>query len=146
MSTRPIRILCVDDHAFLVEGLKARVAREEDMEVVGHLTCADDLVKSVRELGADIVLMDIEMPGADPFEALADLKRQDPDVKAIMLSAYVRDGYIDAAYQAGAWGYLAKHEAPDAVIQGIRDVARGDLAFSRDVLDRSRPAPVTQPG
>ncbi|MHC5022353.1 MAG: response regulator [Planctomycetota bacterium] len=133
------KILCVDDHAFLVEGLRARLALEADLEFVGHLERADHLVEEVRRREADVVLLDIEMPGTEPFEALQDLARQCPDTKAIILSAFVRDHYIDAAYQAGAWGYLCKSDPPETVIDGIRRVVRGELAASEEVLKRAQP-------
>src|SRR5436190_8419939 len=78
--SKPIRILCVDDHAFLVEGLNARFEIEHDLELVGRLSTAEDLVAEAKRTRPDIVLLDIEMPGPDPFNALADLHRQCEDV------------------------------------------------------------------
>lgn len=138
MTSASIRVVAVDDHAFLVEGLKARLDVEPDMEVVGHLANANTLVEDVKRLKPDILLLDIEMPGTDSFEALADLNRQAPDVRVIMLSAFVRDHYIDAAYAAGAWGYLSKRDSSDVVIDGIRAVARGESVSSAEVLERSQ--------
>ncbi|MBT8486011.1 MAG: response regulator transcription factor [Phycisphaerales bacterium] len=135
--SEPIRVLTVDDHAFLVEGLQARLAIESDLEFVGRCPSADTLVETVRRTDANIVLLDIEMPGADPFEAIDDLRRQCPDTRVIMLSAYVRDHYIDAAYKAGAWGYLSKGDSSDDVVSGIRNVAAGQLAFSPQVQKRA---------
>src|SRR5436853_5084977 len=76
------------------------------------------------------------MPGPDPFEAMEDLRRQCPAVRVIMLSAYVRDHYIDAAVNAGAWGYLCKDDEPDAIIHAIRDVAGGAFVFGPNVMGR----------
>ena len=132
------RVLSVDDHAFLAEGLRARLALEQDMEVVGHLPRADGLVKHVLRTGADIVLLDIEMPGMDPFEALAALRRAVPACRTIILSAYVRDRYVDATVKAGAWGYLAKSDDPGVIIQAIRDVRAGKFTFGPMVLERCR--------
>ena len=135
----PIRVLSVDDHAFLVEGLRTRLDIEPDMELVGRLPTAENLVKEVRAAGAHIVLLDIEMPGPDVFEAVDDLRRQAPDVRAIMLSAYVRDHYISSAMKAGAWGYFSKSDEADAIVDGLRKVARGEFAFSPKVQERCRP-------
>ena len=145
MSTlnRPVRILCVDDHSFLVEGLRARFDLERDLEYVGWLPTAEHLAKEVRELRPDIVLLDIEMPGPDTFDAAAELRRQFPDVRTIVLSAYVRDQYISAAVKAGAWGYFSKSENADEIVAGIRKVARGEFAFSPKVQERCQP---TGPG
>jgi len=138
-DSRPIRVLCVDDHAFLVAGLQARLDVEPGMEFAGHLETADNLVAQVRRAKADIVLIDIEMPGADVFEAIHDLRHRCPDVRAILLSAHVRDQYLDSAFSSGAWGYLTKGDSPDEVIDGIRRVALGESVVSADVMARRRP-------
>ncbi|MHC4651720.1 MAG: LuxR C-terminal-related transcriptional regulator [Planctomycetota bacterium] len=143
MNTRakapPIRVLCVDDHAFLVNGLKIRLEVESDMEFVGRLETADDLIAHVQRTQANIVLLDIDMPGADVFEAIDELRRRCPETRAILLSAYLRDQYLDSAFASGAWGYLSKGDSPDAVIEGIRKVAKGETAFSPDLMAHAQP-------
>lgn len=140
MTTRKtIRILCVDDHAFLVEGLIARFALESDFEIVGRLATAENLVDEVKRTAAQIVLLDIEMPGPDPFDAVTELRRRLEDVRVIMLSAYIRDHYIDAAYKAGAWGYFCKSDEMNALVEGIRKVARGEFALGAKVQQRVQP-------
>jgi DNA-binding NarL/FixJ family response regulator len=136
LSAVRIRILCVDDHAFLIEGLQARFVLESDLEIVGVLHSADDLLEEAKRLRPNIVLMDISMSGADPFEAITDLKRVQPDARVIMLSGFVRDHYLDLAVAAGAWGYVSKSEDPTIVMQTIRKVAAGMHAFSNDVQQR----------
>jgi two-component system response regulator NreC len=141
-KTTPIRVLCVDDHAFLVDGLKTRLEVEPEMEFVGRLSTADDLVAHVQRLKANVVLLDIDMPGADVFEAIDELRRRQPEARAILLSAYLRDQYLDSAFASGAWGYLSKSDAPDTVIEGIRKVAAGETAFSPALASRTlHPAP-----
>lgn len=140
MTQPPIRVLCVDDHAFLGEGLKARLDVEPDLEFVGYLSTAGNLAGHARRTRADVVLLDIEMPGEDAFEQMAELNRLSPHVRTILLSAHVRDHYIDAAYQAGAWGYISKSDSPDAVIDGIRKVHSGEPAFGAEVMARTQPA------
>lgn len=137
---RIIRVLCVDDHAFLIDGLKARFALEKDIECVGRLSTADNLVEEAKRTRAEVVLLDIEMPGPDAFEAAADLKRRAGDVRVIILSAYVRDHYIDAAYKSGCWGYFSKSDETDEIITGIRKVAGGEFAMGPKVRDRVQPA------
>ncbi|MHC5114018.1 MAG: response regulator [Planctomycetota bacterium] len=136
MKKRPTRILCVDDHRFLIEGLQARFELEADLEFVGALGSAESLLSESRRLNPDVVLLDIEMPGPDPFEAADDLRRILPDVRVIFLSAYVRDHYISAAVRSGAWGYFSKGEEADVIVDGIRRVIRGDFAFSPQVQER----------
>lgn len=136
MLANPKRILCVDDHAFLAEGLKARFEMEPDLEILGWLSSAEDLLRVVKEKRPDIVLLDIEMPGPDPFEAMRELHRRYPDVRAIVLSAYVREHYFEAAAEAGAWGYLSKGDTPENIVAGVRKVARGEFALSPEVEER----------
>jgi len=138
-----IRVLCVDDHAFLADGLRARFELEDDIEFVGHLSSAEQLEERTRELRPDIVLLDIEMPGPDPFESANALKRMHPDVRVIFLSAYVRDHYISAAVSAGAYGYFSKSDDTDEIVTGIRGVARtGEFAFGPKVRERCAPSQV----
>ncbi len=139
MKSRPARVLCVDDHSFIVEGLKVRLDLEDDMEFVGSLSSADGLADEAERLAPDVVLLDIEMPGRDPFEAIADLHRRCPGARTIMLSAYVRDHYISAATRAGAWGYFCKSEDASTLVEGIRSVVRGHFAAGPTVQARYQP-------
>jgi DNA-binding NarL/FixJ family response regulator len=134
--TNQLKVLCVDDHAFLVEGLRARFALERDLECIGHLPSAQNLVQEVQRRQPDMVLMDIEMPGPDPFEAIGDLHKRCPEVRVLLLSAYVRDHYLEAAVAAGAWGYLSKGDNPDDIVEGLRKVSRGEFAMSPEVEER----------
>jgi DNA-binding NarL/FixJ family response regulator len=146
MNTRTIRILCVDDHAFLVEGLSARFALERDFELVGRLSTAENLAAEVKRTRPQVVLLDIEMPGPDAFDALAELTRQNSDARVIMLSAYIRDHYIEAAYKAGAWGYFCKSDEMNAIVEGIRKVAGGEFALGPKVQERCQPGKTRKPG
>ena len=137
---QPVRILCVDDYSFVIDGVRARLELERDLECVGSLSTATDLLREAKRLSPDIVLLDIEMPGPDPFEAADELRRQCPDVKTVFLSAYVRDHYITSAVKAGAWGYFSKSEDADTLVAGLRKVAAGSFAFSPKVQERCQPA------
>ena len=138
MGVDVFRILCVDDHAVLAEGLKAKIELARDLEFVGHLATADGLVAEVRRTRPHVVVLDIEMPGPDPFEAAHDVQRQCKDVRTVFLSAYVKDHFIDAAFSSGAWGYLYKGDDLDLIIDGIRNVARGQFVMGPKILERSR--------
>jgi DNA-binding NarL/FixJ family response regulator len=135
---KKIRVLCVDDHEFLAEGLRSRLASETDLEFSGWLSTAEGLVEECKRREADVVLMDIDMPGPDPFVVLNDLHRACPDVRTIMLSGHLRDSYIDTAFERGAWGYFLKSDPSDALMDGIRKVAGGECAFSSDVDRRTQ--------
>lgn len=135
-SKQKIRVMCVDDHAFLVEGLKSRLLAEPDLEFAGSLHNLERVAEEAQRLQASIVLVDIEIPGPDVFEVILDLARRCPSVRPIVLSAYVRDHYIDSALAAGAWGYLSKSDDPASIMEGIRKVASGDFAFGPEVAQR----------
>jgi len=152
VSVRSIRILCVDDHSFLVSGLESRIALERDLEFVGSMSSAASLLSTVRELQPDVILLDIEMPGPDPFEVAHDVAKSHAKTKIIFLSAHVRDHYIRPAILAGAWAYFAKSDEPTAILDGIRKVHTGAFAFGPKVEERiqsngapSRSARVTPP-
>lgn len=118
-----VRILCVDDHAVLVEGLRAHFKIDGHLSVVGRLPSVEGLVSEVTRLQPDIVLLDVEMPGPDVFEAADRLRQVFPNLRFIFLSAHVRDGYLAAAYNAGAWGYFAKGDDLSDITAGILEVA-----------------------
>ncbi|TSA40210.1 DNA-binding response regulator [bacterium] len=118
-----IRVLCVDDHALLVEGLKAQFAIEGNFQVVGWLSDAEKLLEEVARLSPDFVLLDIEMPGPDSFEMAARLRHARPGQRIVFLSAHIRDGYLASAYKCGAWGYFAKGDELTDIVAGLKDIA-----------------------
>ena len=134
-----IRVLCVDDHGLLAEGLRVRLGAERDFEVVGWLPDADRLLEEARRLEPDLVLMDVEMPGSDPFEVTTDLRRARPSVKVVMLTAHVRDHYMSAAFKAGVSGYFSKTDDLGVLVDGLRRIARGDFVLGPSVSERARP-------
>lgn len=119
-----IRVLCVDDHALLIEGLKAQFAVDGRIRIVGSLPSAHGLLEEVARLRPDIVLLDIEMPGPDAFEMADRVHHMFPALRFAILSAHVRDGYLAAAYKCGAWGYFAKGDELDDIVAGIKEIAR----------------------
>lgn len=134
-----IRVLCVDDHGLLAEGLRVRLGAERDFEVVGWLPDADRLLEEARRLEPDLVLMDVEMPGSDPFEVTTDLRRARPALKVVMLTAHVRDHYMSAAFKAGVSGYFSKTDDLGVLVDGLRRIARGDFVLGPSVAERARP-------
>jgi two-component system, NarL family, invasion response regulator UvrY len=130
----PIRVLCVDDNQALADAMEMKLAVEPGMRCVGKLGSADELTKAVQHLDAQVVLLDIEMPGRDTFEALRELLERQPQVRVIILSAHVRDEYIDAAVGAGAWGYLCKGDRPEDIVRAIRRVADGEFVLGPEVM------------
>jgi DNA-binding NarL/FixJ family response regulator len=152
-STAPgVRVLCVDDHAVLVEGLKAQFAIDGHVQVVGRLPTAEKLLEEVDRLRPDVVMLDIEMPGPDVFEMADRMRHRHPTLRFVFLSAHVRDGYLAAAYKAGAWGYFAKGDELDDIVAGIRELARsgsGTFVMGPKVRNRialgAAPSPTARP-
>ena len=144
-----IRVLCVDDHAVLVEGLRAKFAVENRIRVVGSLESAERVLEETARLRPDVVLLDIEMPGPDVFEMADRLHHAHPGLRFVFLSAHIRDGYLAAAYKCGAWGYFAKGDKLDDIVAGIGDVARstaGTFVMGPKVRARYRPAAMRTAG
>lgn len=119
-----IRVLCVDDHKVLVDGLQVQFGIDGTIRVVGCLPSAEQLIDEAVRLNPDVVLLDVEMPGPDAFEIADRLQRMLPNVRVIFLSAHVRDVYIAAAYKCGASGYFSKADDLKAIGAGIREVAK----------------------
>lgn len=137
-----VRLLCVDDHAVLVEGLRAQFAIEGRIEVVGRLATAAKLIEEVERLEPHGVLLDIEMPGPDAFEIADRLTRMYPKVRVMMLSAHVRDAFISASFAAGASAYFAKSDDLNDISAGILEVMREKtrtFILSPKVRERCRP-------
>jgi DNA-binding NarL/FixJ family response regulator len=131
-----LRILIVDDHKVIREGLKKLIDEEADMTVVGEANDGLEAVRKVTELLPDVVLMDISMRGLDGFEATRRLARESPDVKVIVLTGHENLLYIEEMLEAGAHGFANKIVDSDDLLNGIRTVANGGVYF--DPLTRER--------
>lgn len=134
--TTPIRLLCVDDHQFIVEGLAAMAGHESGIEFAGRLASANDLVAEVERLRPDVVLLDLEMPGSSALEAMAESLHRSPSARFVVLTAHLRDSSIVAALRLGAVGFFSKTDSPESIFQGIRRAARGEAAYGADVAER----------
>jgi DNA-binding NarL/FixJ family response regulator len=143
-----VRVMCVDDHAVLVEGLVRQFAIEDRIRVVGRLGSAEKLVEEATRLRPDVVLLDIEMPGPDVFEMADRLRHAQPGMRFIFLSAHIRDGYLAAAFRCGAWGYFGKGDELADIVSGVMEVARskaGTFVLGPKVRERCRPAAAAAP-
>jgi len=132
----PTRIVLADDHAILREMLAEHLAREPDMEVVAVVSSAEAALAAALAEAPGLVVLDIDMPGLSPFRAACKIRDRLPATRVVFLSAYLRDNYIRQALEAHAAGYLVKDETPEAIVGGLRQVARGRTAFSRAVRAR----------
>jgi len=126
-SPAPIRVLVVDDQRVTREGLMLLVGLNAGMEVVGGGADGEQAVTLARELRADVVLMDLAMPGTDGVTATATLTREDPGVAVLVLTTYADDASVFPALRAGAKGYLTKDASADQIEQAIRAVHAGQV-------------------
>jgi DNA-binding NarL/FixJ family response regulator len=120
-----IRVLLVDDHAVVRQGLRSFLELQPDIEVVGEAATAAAGVEQAAKVGPDVVLMDLVMPDQDGVDAIRALRDVVPRAKVLVLTSYLDDTRVFAAVQAGAAGYLLKDVQPDALADGIRQVSQG---------------------
>lgn len=132
-GTSLMGVLCVDDNEHVADALRTKLSRTQDFEWRGWLPDATGLVQRVRAECPSAVLLDLDMPGPDPFAALAELVRQCPEVRAVVFSGLVKKDLIERAIEAGAWGYVAKSDGEEALIEALRRVMVGEVALSKEV-------------
>jgi DNA-binding NarL/FixJ family response regulator len=133
-----IRVLLADDQALIRAGFRVLVDAAEDLQVVGEATDGQQAVDLARRERADVVLMDIRMPGVDGLEATRRISADDDlaGVKIIILTTFESDEYVYQALRAGASGFLVKDTEPADLLQAVRVVARGDALLSPSVTRR----------
>jgi two-component system, NarL family, response regulator NreC len=120
-----ITVLIVDDHAVVRSGLRFLLEAEKDIEVVAEAGTARDAVFELRSSKADIVLMDVAMPGGSGIDVIPQLLHEAPDTKILMLSMQDDPSYVRQAFEAGASGYVLKEAADAEVVAAVREVAEG---------------------
>lgn len=119
-----MRILLVDDHKMMRDGLRAVLEREPDLHVVGEAADGHEAIEQAAALSPDAVVMDISMPGLNGIEATRRIVEGHPGMKVVGLSINVDRRYVHALFDAGAVGYLLKNAASEELIQALRVVAR----------------------
>ncbi len=135
-----IRVLLVDDHPMVREGMKRLLEGEGSFEVVGEVESVEDALEEVERGKAEIVVMDIQLPGVDGVEGTRLMKARHPEVKVVIVSAYGED-YLVPSIDAGADGYLLKTLPPDELVRSMHQVAMGqspvDAALTRHLMDQA---------
>jgi len=132
----PIRVLLADDHPFIRSGIRAELAEEDDILVVGEAGSAEEVMARCPELWLDVLVLDLSMPGPPPRETVAFLKQHCPDLKILVLTAYQEEAYIRGLVALGVKGYVLKDEATEALVDAIHAVQRGETWFSQSVLEK----------
>ena len=134
--TTPIRVLIVDDHSVVREGLRAFLRLQDGIEVVGEAGGADEAVVEAAASQPDVVLLDLVMPAGDGVGAIRGLLDAVPGIRVVVLTSFADDAQIFAATAAGAAGYLLKDIDPEALAAAIRDVHDGRPALHPSVAAR----------
>jgi NarL family two-component system response regulator LiaR len=149
--SNPIRILIVDDHAVVREGLRAFIQIKPDMEVVGEAADGIEALEKAHDLDPDVILLDIVMPKLDGIGTIERLKKQGSQARILVITSFTEDDQIFPAIKAGALGYLLKDSQPQELIQAIRAVYRGEPSLHptvalklMDELDREAELPPTE--
>ncbi|SEG75437.1 DNA-binding response regulator, NarL/FixJ family, contains REC and HTH domains [Nonomuraea solani] len=125
-----IKVVLADDQALVRAGFRVLVDAAPDLEVVGEAADGREAVRLARETGADVVLMDIRMPGMDGLAATSEITSTVSGTRVLVLTTFEIDEYVFAALRAGASGFLGKSVEADELQEGIRLVARGDSLLS----------------
>ncbi len=133
MKTQKIRVLIVDDHTIVRDGITALLAIAGDIEVVGEAENGLEALKMVRELLPDVVLMDISMPVMDGLESTRRINKEFPRIKVLVLTQHDDKEYVFPVIEAGASGFISKVAASSELVAGIRAVSQGDSYLSPSV-------------
>jgi DNA-binding NarL/FixJ family response regulator len=143
--TEPIRVLVVDDHVIVRNGLAQLLATSDQFELVGTAGDGREALGMVEELRPDVVLMDLSMPEMDGVQATSAINRSWPNTKIVILSSFSEHQRVLAALDAGAEGYVLKHADPEQILAAIDAVHRGgapiDPQVARVLLDVKRTGP-----
>jgi DNA-binding NarL/FixJ family response regulator len=131
-----IRIVVADDHTIVREGLKQLLAAAGELEVVGEAQDGFEVLKRVRELEFDLLLLDMSMPGKSGIELIRQVKDEKPKLPILILTMHEEDQYALRAIRAGASGYLTKESAPELLVAAIRKIASGRPFISAHVAEQ----------
>ena len=127
--TKMIRVLVVDDHAVVRQGIRALLATETDIEVVGEAENGREAVAEAEGLQPDVILMDLVMPEMDGIEAIGRITARQPEARILVLTSFAADDKVFPAIKAGALGYLLKDSSPEDLVAAIHQVHQGESSL-----------------
>jgi len=132
-----MRILIADDHPIFRAGLKEILAKEQDVDFVGEADNGHKALELARKQRWDVVVLDITMPGKGGLEVLQELRREQPKLPVLVLSAHPEDQLALRLLKAGAAGYLTKDKAPQVLLHAVRKVLRGEKYVSESLAEKA---------
>ena len=136
MSSEPIRVLVVDDHGVVRDGLRGFLELQEGIEVVGEAVDGEEAIEAALRLRPDVILMDLLMPRLDGVSAMRSLRETLPTARVIVLTSFLDDDKLLPAIRAGAAGYLLKNADPQEVVRAVRTAHAGQAVLDPVVAAR----------
>jgi len=130
-----IKVLVADDHAIVRRGLRQILAETPDIMVGGEAANAQEVLDLVRGQHWSVVILDLSLPGSSGLELLADLRKEKPDLRVLVLTVHPEDQYAVRAIRAGAAGFLTKESAPEKLIEAVRKIASGGRYVSAELAE-----------
>ena len=135
-SADRIRVMVVDDHPIMRNGLRDTLEASGRFKVVGEAGDGDEAVRTVAELNPEVIVMDVIMPGMDGIDACREIMERQPDMRIMILTASTEEDAVIEAIAAGATGYLQKYSRPEELVQAVLDVAEGRLRIPDQAVRR----------
>jgi DNA-binding NarL/FixJ family response regulator len=129
-SQRRLRVMVVDDHAVLRQGLTSLLAADADIEVVAQASGGEEVAAMVSQATPDVILMDLSMPDVDGVEATRRALAARRESRVVILTSFSEPEHVNAALDAGAVGYVLKDAAPEEILQAVKAAGRGEAPFS----------------
>ncbi len=136
MDKTAIQVLVVDDHAIVRRGIRALLAENEHIEVVGEASDGQEAVTRADALSPDVVLMDLVMPGLDGIEATTQITADEAGPRVLVLTSFAGDDMVFPAIKAGALGYLLKDSEPADLVKAIQQVHRGEPSLQPSIAQK----------
>lgn len=138
-----IQVLIVDDNGIVRNALQGLLEAYDGFTCVGSLPSADDLIETCCSLTPDVVVLDLDMPGADPIKIMRQMREERPDVRTIIYTGYLDNELIDVVFDAGAWGFVAKSEDTQTILNAIRRVKAGEVVIAPNAAHQRDQDPET---
>jgi len=129
----PVRVMCVDDHRLMREGLRRIVALQPDMVVVAEASNGAEAIEQFQQHRPDVTLMDLQLPSVSGHEAIKAIRQLEPDARIVVLTMYFGDEDVYRAIAAGVMGYILKDAVPDDLIHVIREVHAGRRSIPAEI-------------
>jgi two-component system, NarL family, nitrate/nitrite response regulator NarL len=130
-----IKVLLVDDHPFVLEGIRSCLASRPQFEVVGEAANGQEAIEKSKELAPQVVIMDISMPVMNGLEATRFLRKAAPEAKVLILSMHEKREFTSQIIESGARGYISKNTSPSELVRAIESVCQGDTFFSPNIAE-----------